>query len=204
MRERLGHYFPATRRRMCVRLRPMDCGKVTGIVWCCQMGAVIGLALLASGYGTRARAGGGGSQETARELVRVAFSTQMFDAMVKQAARAGVTMVKTNMEARTGRPMTTAEQEKVSSAFQRSFRKVFPQAEWETLMSEIIARHFTEDDLREVLGFYRTPVGAKVMRLNTVVSQDGASAGERFIRTREQEFNRVFQEELRQEFPRGG
>ena len=53
----------------------------------------------------------------------------------------------------------------------------------EKLIDEIIniyARHFTEDDVRDMIAFYETPVGKKTIEVMPTLMQEGMQAGQRW------------------------
>jgi hypothetical protein len=52
------------------------------------------------------------------------------------------------------------------------------------------------------LRFYRTLLGAKSVRLAGALVAEGAAVRERLAKSKEAQFLRRFQEELRKEFPR--
>lgn len=67
--------------------------------------------------------------------------------------------------------------------------------------TQLIARHFSRDEMRDLAAFYRTPLGAKARRLSGVLVTEGAAAGERLMKSREREFGERFGAEFSREFP---
>lgn len=50
--------------------------------------------------------------------------------------------------------------------------------ELEEMMADVYARHFTSDDVRQLLAFYRTPVGQKLLAMQPAVLQESMAAGQ--------------------------
>src|SRR5436190_1547355 len=57
-----------------------------------------------------------------------------------------------------------------------------------------------ERAIRELLRFYRTPVGTKAIQLSAVLTGEGAVIGQRLAKSREAEFAQRLREELAREF----
>lgn len=51
------------------------------------------------------------------------------------------------------------------------------QAELEAMIAAIYDRHFTTDDLRQLLAFYDTPVGKKLLATLPTITQESVAAG---------------------------
>lgn len=51
------------------------------------------------------------------------------------------------------------------------------QAELESMIAAVYDRHFTADDLRQMLAFYDTPVGKKLLATLPTVTQESMAAG---------------------------
>ena len=83
----------------------------------------------------------------------------------------------------------------------RLMKEAAPKPEWEMLYGTLIARHFSRDEMRDLAAFYRTPLGAKALRLSGVLVTEGAAAGERLMKSREREFGEGFGAEFSREFP---
>ena len=47
-------------------------------------------------------------------------------------------------------------------------------------ITNIYARHFTEDDVRDMIAFYETPIGKKTLEVMPTLMQEGMQAGQRW------------------------
>lgn len=70
---------------------------------------------------------------------------------------------------------------------------------WENLKdeyAEIYAGHFTEDELRELTAFYRTPAGQKLASATPALMTEGARLGERVVQEHSAELQQMIMEHL--------
>ncbi len=137
----------------------------------------------------------------ARELARLMFTSGLFDAVMFQAVRAATTVVKTGLEGRIRRELGEDEGRMLEGVLARTFAGVFPQPEWEELYAGLMAKHFSDGEMRELLGFYRTPLGAKALKLSDILTREGAEAGERLVKSREKAFAERFASEFARALP---
>lgn len=52
--------------------------------------------------------------------------------------------------------------------------------ELEALFTQIYDRHFTADELRQLIAFYRTPIGQKLIAEQPAIAQDAMAAGQQW------------------------
>src|SRR5919197_5993734 len=131
-----------------------------------------------------------------RELVHMAAGSGVSDAMFQQIARALVPGLRPALERQLGRPVSPAEERKLGDVIRRTFAGVFPTALFEDELVSVYAKHFSEADARELLRFYRTPVGSKAMRVAAVLTREGAAIGQRLAQSRQAEFAQRLRDEL--------
>lgn len=139
-----------------------------------------------------------GYERAIRDLIETFLGSGFFDVMLDQMGRAAIPAVKLVMEREIGRPLTSAEQQKLVEALRRSFAAVFPKSLWEDQFVTLYAKYFSEREVGEILRFYRTPVGAKAASLVAVLGREGATIGEQLAKSKQIEFT----ERLRQEMTR--
>ena len=106
--------------------------------------------------------------------------------------------MKAMLEAELKRPPTAAEERGVLAAFRRSFELTFPRPVFEEESARILSRHLSEAELGELLRFYQSPVGAKMIGLNRTLIAEG----ERVFKSRQQLFSEYLLAELRRELGR--
>lgn len=140
-----------------------------------RMMLVIGLGA-ASAVGARDAAiatvvpEGGASAATVRELIAAANMQHLMQQMIGQMGQQVDLMVQQRLPCL---PPHT-----VSAVF------TTPQATQQLidLMVPIYQRHFTEQDVRALLAFYRTPVGQKMLREQPKIMVEAMAAGQQFGR----------------------
>src|SRR6266571_4262371 len=141
-----------------------------------------------------------GHEQAIRELVHMATGSDLTDAMLQQIAQALVPGLKPALERRLRRPVSPAEERKLIDVVRRTFAGVFPTALFEDELVSAYAKHFTEADAKELLRFYRTPIGSKAIRVAAVLTGEGAAIGQRLAQSRQAEFAQRLRDELAREF----
>src|SRR6266478_2534381 len=110
------------------------------------------------------------------------------DARLQQIAQALVPGLRPALERQLRRPVSPAEERKLIDVVRRTFAGVFPTALFEDGLVSAYAKHFTEADARELVRFYRTPIGSKAIRVAAVLTGEGAAIGQRLAQSRQAEF----------------
>ncbi len=142
-----------------------------------------------------------GEPREAYELARLIFTSGTFDALMQQAGKIGSQVVRAGIEGRVQRQLTEDEASRLQGLFTRLMKEAAPQRDWETLYATLISRHFSADEMREMAAFYRTPLGAKALRLSGVMTTEGAAAGEQLMKSRQHQLGQRFDAEFTREFP---
>ncbi len=70
-------------------------------------------------------------------------------------------------------------------------------SEFAELQAAIYARHFTADELRELIAFYQQPIGQKLVDKMPAITQQGMALGQVFGRQVGEELGKRMVEELR-------
>lgn len=107
--------------------------------------------------------------------------------------------MKLRMEAELKRPLTSLEEPKLQGVVDRVWDEVFPRSLWEDAFLSIYAKHFTKDEVSDLVRFYRTPVGSKLSRLSGTLASEAAVAGETIARMRLREFEQRVEAEFKRE-----
>lgn len=63
--------------------------------------------------------------------------------------------------------------------------------------ADLYARQFTEDELRAMTAFYRSPAGQKLARSTPQLMREGAQLGERVVRAHQAELQQMIVDRLR-------
>jgi len=123
---------------------------------------------------------------------------ESFEASMNQMMKMVTPAMSAMMAAQLKRPLTPAEERTLATAFQRTFHHVYPQTLFEAETAAMLTRHLTDAELGELLKFYESSVGVKMMALRPLLLQEG----ERLFKTRQQQFAEHLRGELAREFPR--
>lgn len=136
-----------------------------------------------------------------RQMVEMEFGKGVFQEITAQLTDTAMSGMPQAMESRLGRELSPGEQEQLALLVRGVFMEVFPQNAWEDAMVPVYMKYLGVDDVEEVLTFYKTSVGAKMLELQATLMREGVSARENLLQERNDEFMRRFSEELAEQFP---
>lgn len=136
-----------------------------------------------------------------RQMVEMEFGRGVFQEITAQLTNTAMSGMPQAMESRLGRELSPGEQEQLAMLVRGVFMEVFPQNAWEEAMLPVYMKYLNSDDVEDVLTFYKTPVGEKMLRLQATLMREGVSARENLLQERNEEFMRRFAEELAEQFP---
>jgi len=136
-----------------------------------------------------------------RELVKVVVTSGLFDVGLSRASKADTSAVRAQLEKQLGRPLSQAEGERLQTLVSRVLLEVFPRSFWEDTYVDVLSKHVSVEDARELLGFYRTSLGQKALRLAVTLAAEADDASQRILKARENEFRQRFIAEFQKEFP---
>jgi len=130
------------------------------------------------------------------EAAQLILSSGTFDALINQAVDQGSQMFAARMHPKLGRELTQTEYEKVKSAFREAFIQTYPAKAWEAPFAELYGKHFNAPELDQLLKFYKTPAGIKLLQKQGTLSTEGAQIGVRLVESKSEEFEKTFMREL--------
>jgi hypothetical protein len=144
---------------------------------------------------------GQASMSPYRELVKVMFTSGLFDVGLSRASKADTGALRAQLEQHLGRPLTDDETGRLQRMVTRVLLEVFPQSFWEDTYVDMLSKHVSVKDARELLAFYGTPLGQKTLRLAAMLTAEADEASQRVLKARENEFRQRFGAEFQREFP---
>jgi len=144
-----------------------------------------------------AQSAGADGLATARQISQL-LTGESFELVMTQAMRTLMPIAKTVAERELKRELTPQEETAIAVAFRRSFEQVYPRTLWEEESALILTSHLNEAELAELLQFYRSPLGRKLLAMNAPLMQ----TGERIFKSREQQFGQHLMGELTRELQR--
>src|SRR5229473_7635752 len=137
-----------------------------------------------------------------RELVKVMFTSGLFDVGLSRASKADTGAARAQLEKHLGRQLTEDEAGRLQRLVTRVLREVFPQSFWEDTYVDMLSKHVSVKDAGELAAFYGTPLGQKTLRLAALLAAEAGDASQRVLKARENEFSQRFIAEFQKEFPK--
>jgi hypothetical protein len=135
----------------------------------------------------------------ARELASLTFSSAALDVVYVQAAKTGTLPIKTGLEGSLGRQLTEDESRRLEEIFLRVAKETMPRSDFEAQYVEFLARYYSVQEMKDLVAFYRTPLGLKVLRFSSVSNEE--SSIQRMMAGRQREFVERLTAEFAREFP---
>ena len=144
-----------------------------------------------------------GESPEARELAGLTFWPAAYEFAFTNAAQMGAITAKAGLERRLGRPLTEDESRRLGEVFLRVWKAVAPpQAQVEALYRDVLTRHYSVQEMKDLVAFYRTPLGVKTLRFSTVSNEEMRAGIDRMMASSQQEFVERFTAEFAPRLPR--
>jgi len=136
--------------------------------------AAVGLAILLAAS-CAAQEGGGASQtaeEASRELARLSVELGALDAALDRATGWTWAASSDAVVLELGREPSEEEQARARAVLRQVIGEFLTPALWEESVARVYAEHFSAAELNEMVRFYGSPVGRKVLSLETRLSDE--------------------------------
>ena len=137
----------------------------------------------------------------ARELASLTLSSGPFERLVTQLGMAGMPPVKAALEGNLGRQLTEDESKRLSELFIRIVKDTIHQSEFEAHFAGLFVRYYSPQELKELVAFYRTPLGLKALRFTSVTTAETNAWFHQLSVARQREIAERFKAEFAREFP---
>jgi len=137
----------------------------------------------------------------ARELASLTLSPDASDSVITQAAKGGALPVKAVLEGRLGRRLTEDESTRLNEVFLRVFKETIPLSAYEAMFVDLFARYYSPQELKDLVAFYRSPLGMKTLRFSSVSREESSAWIKRTMAGHEREFVERLNAEFAREFP---
>jgi hypothetical protein len=111
----------------------------------------------------------------------------MYEALTAQAANSMLVSCKEDFERELDRELYETEYEELREVMKRTLMDVFTPQAWEEAIVPVYMKHFTADELRDLLRFYETPVGSKLLENQASLRNDYRQVAKRMAEEREGE-----------------
>jgi len=137
----------------------------------------------------------------ARELASLAVAAGTFDVTYTQASKVAASIMKGSLEGRLGRQLSDDESRQLGALFLRLIKETVPQREFEANYVDVLVRYYSPQELKDLVAFYRTPLGTRALRFGPATNEEHAAAGHRIMAAHDREFRERFTAEFVREFP---
>jgi hypothetical protein len=137
----------------------------------------------------------------AHELARLILSSGMFEAVIQTAGDAATTVVTVAIEGRLRRSLSADEQSTLRRLLIQTTKETVPWDVWEELYARLYSKHASPQEIRDILAFYKTPLGRRALSLSLILTTEGMEAGRGLAKSREKDFERRFTDEFGKTMP---
>jgi hypothetical protein len=137
----------------------------------------------------------------AREIVGLTLALGAFDALVAHAAQIGTSRAKVHLEGRLGRQFSEDESRRLTEVLIRIIKETLPRSDYEAVLVDLLVRYYSPQELKDLVAFYRTPLGTKVLRFSSAGTEETNAAIQRMMAARQRELLERLAAEFVREFP---
>jgi len=142
----------------------------------------------------------GSAESEMRELINLVVNDAMIAEVMQQATDVAYTMVRQGLQSRLKHEVNAAEEEKLRAAIHRAMSETVPKNLWQDAFIPIYMRAFTHAEVVELLKFYKTRLGRKLLEVTPKLTHDGAQAGKELFEAHTDEFLSRFIEAIGKSF----
>ena len=134
-------------------------------------------------------------KDLAVQIVKLTLDDGNFEGVMTQSVNIGFVAVGEELKRKRG--LSEAELQPYRDAFRRAFLGTYPRSDWEDELASVYVQLFSTDELSELLRWYQTPTGRKLLQRMPDVLQGGAQAGQRVVQRRLPVFQRAVAREMK-------
>ncbi len=136
----------------------------------------------------------------AREIAGLLFTSNAI-VISQESTRASTFGVKAHIEEGLGRQLSEDEVRRLEGVIVRAATEALPRADIEAYYADLLAQHFSPEDLKNLAAFYRTPLGARVLHFSSVTLAEGKDRLKQILRDHQRDFQERFRAEFLRAFP---
>ena len=135
-------------------------------------------------------------QLLAQDLTNLEFGSGGFDTLFDTMSTLVLAVLRPTLEETIGRELSHTENDRLKLILDQVFRDVYPRQLWVDRIVPIYAQVFSANELQEIIEFYQTPIGQKLLRMEPRLTRELEKAGEEIVASREEEFGERFEAEF--------
>jgi hypothetical protein len=136
----------------------------------------------------------------AQEVIKLELSYGGLDAFIERATEQGVQAGKDYFEQLVKRPIYYEEHARVREVYRRAFAAVFTQSDLAKTVAPVYVKYLSPQEMVELLRFYQTPIGAKMLKIQYVLRAENIKEVEKLYQQKKGELRERFLEEFEKEF----
>jgi hypothetical protein len=140
-------------------------------------------------------------QEKALEVARLEVEKGGLDEALDSGADYALAASLDALAGELGREPTEDEAARVRAVLRSALAEVLTAERWQRAAAAVYAGHLTPAELEALAAFYRSPTGTRLLGLQSEISSDLGDAAEEILGQGEDEFARLVDEGLAEEFP---
>jgi hypothetical protein len=140
-------------------------------------------------------------QEKAVDVARLEVEKGGLDEALDTGADFALATSLDTLAAQLGREPTDAEANRVRAILRSALAEVLTAERWQQASAAVYARHLAPAELEAIAAFYRSPTGTRLLGLQSEISNDLGDAAEEILGQGEDEFARLVDAALANEFP---
>jgi hypothetical protein len=144
------------------------------------------------------------SLERAREVAQIEVDGGALADALNLGADIAWTASADAMAMELGRPVTLEEQDRVRGIFRDALAEFLTPEAWIEASAEVYARHLTPAELDDLIAFYRTSTGGKLLSIQADLTDELGDAAEAIVVENEMAFAERVDEALAEAFPEIG
>lgn len=140
----------------------------------------------------------------ARQAANLELQAGALDMALEEGAETALIGSQTALESALGRNLTAEETAKVKNVFRQALSQLLSPHTWVETTAKVYVRHLSEDELRDLLHFYESDTGQKVLGAQRDLSHDLGDTAERLLDEYQEEFATEVDTRLEKMFPEYG
>lgn len=162
---------------------------------------MLAVGLLTPGLAAGQSAAPDPAAQAARELLQMTLGPGAPETLMNQFVEVLVESGRPGLQQALNRAPTDADMAAYRRALQRAFNSVFSKDVWTEALAPIVGSSFSVSEISELMAFYRSPLGQKLLLLQQEGAQRGIAAGQELMERKKVELTQALERELRAAFP---
>lgn len=139
--------------------------------------------------------------EQAREAARLEVEQGLFDVSLDRAAGIALTASAGTLEQELGRPANDGDRERLRGILRKELSQFLTREAWIKVTSEVYARHLTSDELGDLVGFFKSRAGTKLLTIQPELSKEMGDAAEALFAENQAAFAERVDKAVTEAFP---